>query len=179
MKTFTNWLTENYNNFSDEEKEIANATSRNKGAVGSKALVPQFVLKYANPTDSILDFGAGKSAAHALSIQQQGYNVTAHEFGGNINPEIHDPNALSKKYDIVYASNVLNTQSNKNMLARTLDQIRSVTKKRGKFIGNFPLEPRKAKDIDSEYLHNELLKRFNNVELIGGTKRAPVYLAYN
>ena len=38
MKTFINWLVEN---FTDAETAIANGTSRTNGAVGATALVPR------------------------------------------------------------------------------------------------------------------------------------------
>ena len=176
MKSFKQFLSEV---FSDAEMKVANATSRAKGAVGAKALVPRYVRQLASPDHKILDFGAGRHAAHASSLRDDGYHVTAHEFGSNQDEKLHDPKALSRKYDTVYASNVLNTQSSREMMGHTLDQIRHATKKGGQFIGNFPMSPRKAEDIDHEYLHDELAKRFKNVRRIGGTKKAPVFHAYD
>ena len=40
MKNFASWLLED---FSDDEKKVANSTSRAAGAVGAKALVPRHV----------------------------------------------------------------------------------------------------------------------------------------
>lgn len=165
--------------FDPEFVRVANLTSRAKGAVGSKALVPQFVEKIAGPKDSILDYGAGKHAAHTQYLRDKGYNVTAYDFGANIDPELHDPAALKKKYNIVFASNVLNVQSSRAMLAMTLDQIKSVLASGGQFIGNLPMSPRKATDIDSAYVQGELENRFSTVQRIGGTKQAPVFLAKN
>ena len=53
-----------------EEIKIANATSRSNGASainkdGSiRAIVPKYVVEHINKEDSLLDFGAGKSATH-------------------------------------------------------------------------------------------------------------------
>jgi SAM-dependent methyltransferase len=130
--------------FLPDELEIANRTSRSLGAVGAKALVPRVVRDWLQPTDRVLDFGAGKDAAHAVRLKDEGFDVTAHEFGKNQQPGLHDPNALQAgPYDVVYASNVLNVQSNVKMLTRTLLQIRRALKPGGIFIGNFPKQPRK------------------------------------
>lgn len=165
--------------FDPEFVKIANLTSRAKGAVGANALVPRFVQKLANQQDKILDFGAGKHASHAVMLNNKGYDVTAYDFGSNVDPSVHDPDALSNKYNMVYASNVLNVQSSPQMLAMTLDQIKNVLLPGGKFIGNLPLTPRKSQEINAESLLNELLARFDSVSRIGGTKQAPVYLATN
>lgn len=174
-------LREILENFSDEETKIANATSRASGAVGSKALVPRFVRSLAPASEGhrILDFGAGKAAAHAESLKKDGYNVTAHEFGGNQKEGLHDPNALSRNYHTVYASNVLNVQSSKDMMGKTLDQIRGAVKPGGQFIGNFPESPRKAPDIDADHVEGQLKKRFKYVKRVGGTKKAPVFHAHD
>ncbi len=130
--------------FLPDELEIANRTSRSQGAVGAKALVPRIVRDWIQPTDRVLDFGAGKDAAHAQRLKAEGYDVTAHEFGKNQQAGLHDPNALQNgPYDVAYASNVLNVQSNVKMLTRTLMQIRRALKPGGIFIANFPKQPRK------------------------------------
>lgn len=164
--------------FDPEAVKIANSTSRNSGAVGAKAITPRYVEQIANKSHKILDFGSGKDAAHAKRLRQQGLNVTAHEFGSNQN-ENHDKDALNRQYDHVYASNVLNVQSSKPMMAATLDQIHKATKKGGSFIGNFPMAPRKADDIDANHVEAELNKRFETVKRVGGTKKAPLFHAIN
>lgn len=164
--------------FDPEAIKIANSTSRNSGAVGAKAITPRYVETLAKKNHKILDFGSGKDAAHAKRLRQQGLDVTAHEFGGNQN-ENHDKNALNRQYDHVYASNVLNVQSNKDMMAKTLDQIHGAVKKGGSFIGNFPNAPRKASDIDASHVESELQKRFETVKRVGGTKQAPLFHATN
>lgn len=175
MKTFKQFMREA---FDPEAVKIANSTSRTSGAVGAKAITPRYVEGIASPKHTILDFGSGKDAAHAKRLREKGLNVTAHEFGSNQN-ENHDPNALSRQYDHVYASNVLNVQSSKPMMAATLDQIHSATKKGGSFTGNFPASPRKADDIDVDHVHQELEKRFETVKRVGGSKKAPLFHAVN
>lgn len=173
MKTFTQWLHETY---TPEQMAVANVTSRARGAIGGKAITPRYVETVAHPKHEILDYGAGRDAAHAETLKGKGLNVTAHEFGQNQNQR-HDPKALTRKYDIVYASNVLNTQSSKAMMASTIDQIRAAVKPGGSFIGNFPMSPRKAGDIDASHVQAELERRFKTVKRVGGTKQAPLFHA--
>ena len=165
--------------FTKDEVEIANKTSRSAGAVSGKAIVPKYVEEHGNKEHHILDFGAGKDAIHAKNLHEKGFNVTAHEFGSNQKRGLHDPEALHKKYDHVYASNVLNVQSSPEMLHKTLDQIHSVIKPGGHFTANLPESPRKHPDLNAEMLHHELSKRFEKVERVGGTKKAPLYHSSN
>ena len=138
-------------NFTEKEIKIANATSRSNGAsaINSdgtiRAIVPNFIVKnieeYQGKT--ILDFGAGKDAIHTKWLRERGLNVIAYDFGDNCIEGIHDKNALNKRYDIIFASNVLNVQSSEEMMDATLCQIYKALKKGGKFIFNYPKTPRK------------------------------------
>lgn len=175
--------------FTQDEIGIANKTSRTSGAVGGKALVPRHVetveASYRSmgggKNRKILDFGAGKDAAHTAALRAKGHDVTAHEFGDNQKDGVHDRDALSRQYHHVYASNVLNVQSSRPMLAHTLDQIHKATMQGGAFTGNFPDSPRKAADIDADHVESELQKRFDHVERVKGlgTRKAPVFHARN
>ena len=127
-----------------EQIRIANNTSRAGGAVGKMAVTPRWVADNVDKSDKILDFGAGTDAIHAKSLRENGYNVTAHEFGDNVREGIHKQNALSETYDVVYASNVLNVQSSEEMLRRTLGQIRDSVSKDGLAVFNYPASPRKS-----------------------------------
>lgn len=161
--------------YSSDEMAIANRTSAT-GAVGAKAIVPPYAASIAKDGQTILDFGAGKVAMHAQKLKAQGLNVTAYEFGNNINPKLHDRNALSRKYDIVYASNVLNVQSTPEMMQKTLETIRKVTKSNGSFVANFPSEPRKMPGLKASEVEAMLLKYFSTVQRVGGTGSAPMWL---
>jgi len=164
--------------YTSDEIKIANATSRSAGSVSAKALVPRYVEDRVSKGSSILDFGAGRDAIHAKRLKDAGFkDITAYDFGANIKDGIHDPDALSKSYDVVYASNVLNVQSSLPMLRKTLDQIAGAVKSGGSFVGNFPENPRKSEDITVDVVQKELADRFNKVSVVAGTKRAPVYLA--
>ena len=162
--------------YTSEETDIANATSRASGAVGPRAVVPRVVREFAKKKNSILDFGAGRYAAHAQMLNDEGYNVTAYDFGANVT-ELHDSNALQSQYDVVYASNVLNVQSSIDMLERTVAQIANTVKPGGIFIGNLPSSPRKSKDINADVLNEVLSRHFSSLERVSGTKSIPVLKA--
>jgi len=165
--------------YSFDETEIANKTSRtskNPGAVSDNAVVPKFVQKYATKNDLILDYGAGKYPLHTIRLIKKGYNVKSHDFGRNFNSELHDSDALDIKYDLIYASNVLNVQSNEEMLIATINQIVSLMKDDSLFIANYPTSPRKSelsfgelKIILSDYFKiknlgkNTLLMKLKNI----------------
>jgi hypothetical protein len=161
-----------------EQIEIANRTARSGGAVGSKALVPRLVRDYAKPSDTILDFGSGPKAMHTMDLRKDGFYVVPYDFGRNITPGIHDPEALNFAYDFVFASNVLNVQSSQKMFDWTLGQIVSVMAPGGKLLANYPESPRKG-PMNQNDVEMGLKAYFSNVERVGGTKRAPVFLAWN
>lgn len=164
-----------------DEIAAANKTSRNSKAIGGKAITPKAVREYIdtflNKDCTILDFGAGKSAAHARAFVEDGYNCLAHEFGDNFDPRYHSDMALQNKYDVVYASNVLNVHVSLHNLLETLDTVKSVMKDDGVFIANFPLQPRKM-DMRWYQMHAILMLRFSSVLLFGGTKQAPIWRMY-
>lgn len=124
--------------------KTVNATYRATGSIGPKAIVPKLVPGVAKKTDRILDFGAGTKAIHTMALRQQGYNVTAFDIGANIDPAIHDPNALAKRWDVVYASNVLNVQPSPADLISLVMLLADLVKKGGTLIANYPPSPRKS-----------------------------------
>lgn len=151
--------------FTDEQKKIANATCRSRGAVGKNAIIPRVLPKYVCKADKILDFGAGIEAIHAVDLREQGYKVDAWDFGDNFREGLHESNALAKKYDVVYASNVLNVQTDMVMLHETLSQISRCCD--GKFIFNYPNSPRKmqltkAQLIDEIKFYFRIVVRVDN-----------------
>lgn len=156
-----------------EEIEIANRTSRTSGAIGAKAVVPRYVTETSKKGEKLLDFGAGKDAAHAQRLRGEGHDVTAHEFGNNQKQGLHDQAALTRQYDTVYASNVLNVQSSPSMMNTTLEQIAGATKPGGRAVFNFPKEPRKMNIHGRDFL--EVVKNhFGEVKRVGGTADIPL-----
>lgn len=166
--------------FNQADIEVANKTSRAIGAVGKNAITPRFVrehieLFYDKEDTMILDFGAGKAAAHAQAMLADGFMVTAYEFGSNIDPRVHNELALMQTYDIVYASNVLNVQSGIVMSRATIKQVADVVKENGMFFANYPASPRKS-NISPNGMRALLIEQFNTVMLVGGTSSAPLWM---
>ena len=170
-----------YSDISPEEIMRANKSSRSSGAVGPKAVTPRMVLKYIKDTGNkdikILDFGSGKDAKHTYSLREMGLDVTAHDFSSNINDEHHDPNALDRVYDIVFASNVLNVQGSENMMRRTVEDILKTMTNDSIFIANFPSSPRYGFETAKEA--KEILEDYFDVVVIhgsdGGRTSSPVW----
>lgn len=167
--------------FSMEEIKIANATSRSNGASarnkdGSiRAIVPKYVAEHINKENSILDFGAGRNAVHTRWLREEGFNVTAYDFGENCIEGLHDRDALSKQYKVIMASNVLNVNSSLNMLLETLKQIYNSLEPGGEFICNYPASPRKLLLAASDL--REIIQSIfkGKIERVGGTSSAPLW----
>lgn len=167
--------------FNEMEIKIANATSRSGGASainkdGSiRAIVPKYVAEHINKEDSVLDFGAGKGAVHTKWLREEGFNVTAYDFGENCIEGLHDKNALQKQYKVIMASNVLNVNSSMSMLLETLRQIDNSLESGGEFICNYPASPRKMELTASDV--KEILQSIfkGRIERVGGTSSAPLW----
>ena len=167
--------------FNEMEIKIANATSRSNGASainkdGSiRAIVPKYVAEHINKEDSLLDFGAGKSAVHTKWLREQGFNAVAYDFGDNLIEGVHDKDALRKQYKVIMASNVLNVQSSLDMLFTTLNQIYNSLESGGEFICNYPASPRKLLLAASDL--REILQSIfkGKIERVGGTASAPLW----
>ena len=160
-----------YTDIDPAEIEKANKSSRSSGAVGPNAVTPRAVLHYIETVGekdpTILDFGAGKDAKHTYTLRDMGLDVTAHDFHRNVRDTHHDPNALNKKYDIVFASNVLNVQGSENMFRRTITDVLSTLKDDGVFIANFPTSPRYFFQTAIET--KEILKDYFDIDILYGT----------
>ena len=167
--------------FSMEEIKIANATSRSNGASAKnkdgsiRAIVPKYVAEHINKEDSLLDFGAGKSATHTKWLKEQGFNVVAYDFGDNLIDGLHDRDALQKQYKVIMCSNVLNVQSSMTMLFETLKQIDNSLESGGELVCNYPDSPRKMELAASEL--KEIIQSLfkGKIERVGGTSSAPLW----
>ena len=167
--------------FNEMEIKIANATSRSNGASarnkdGSiRAIVPKYVSEYINKEGKILDFGAGKGAVHTQWLREEGFDVTAYDFGENCIEGLHDKDALNKQYKVIMASNVLNVSSSLNMLLETLKQIYNSLEPGGEFICNYPASPRKLL-LSANDLREIIQSIFRGgIERVGGTSSAPLW----
>lgn len=164
-----------------QEIKIAKATSRSAGASVIKdgkirAVVPLWVESNVDKSKTILDFGAGKGATSTKYLLSKGFDVVAYDLWVGNGDVLLDKFALNRRYDIVFASNVLNVQSSLLMLFETLNQIKQVMNNNGEFICNYPRSPRKM-DLKETDIEKILLSMFGFVERVGGTKSAPVWKA--
>lgn len=167
--------------FTNEEIRIANATSRSSGASAKnkdgsvRAIVPKWVASFVSQKVSILDFGAGKDAIHTKWLREKGFNVTAYDFGENCIEGLHDKDALSKKYKIVMASNVINVSSSYDMLVGTLRQMYNSLEGGGTLIMNYPASPRKM-DLTAKELEQIIASSLGcDVIRAGGSSAAPLW----
>jgi hypothetical protein len=121
----------------------------------------------------IFDFGAGWRAPHTAHLRAQGLDVTAHDFGRNFTAGVHDPLALSRTYDLVFASNVLNVQCTHRALLATIAQI-AIATCTGRAVANYPACPRKY-CVDTRGVDRRLRIFFAEVDRIEDEDSAPVW----
>lgn len=156
MYNFYIWMEK----FSNHEIEKVNKTFKKWGFKSS--LPPNKILTYVleylgkHPKAKILDYGAGKFPTVSEYLKSSGYDVTSHEIGSN-KTKIHDTKALHKKYDVIFASNVLNVQIDEDMLKKTLKEIKHCLKGDGCFIASYPDTPRNLKISNDEFM--EVVKK--------------------
>lgn len=169
--------------FTKEEMRAANATSRTNGASAKnkdgsvRAVVPRYVAQHINKEEKLLDFGAGRDAVHTKWLREQGFDIVAYDFGDNVIKGLHDKDALSKKYSVIMASNVLNVQSSMHMMFTTLRQIYDSLEYGGKFVCNYPSSPRKMELLTARVLEYMLRQMFGgSVERVGGSSSAPLWV---
>ena len=156
MNTFYVWM----ENFSKKEKKSASKSYENCGFTSSMPIkkIIDHVLKYLSkhPDASILDYGAGKHPIVANHLKDLKYDVTAHDF--KINKKYnHDEDALERKYDLIFASGVLNVQKNKSMLNKSLEEMKDLLKSTGVLIANFPNHPKKLDVGKKEFIELVIL----------------------
>lgn len=154
-------------NYSQDNIKKMNSTSRARGSVGANAVVPKIVEQIASPEDRILDLGSGKHAIHAQQLLQLGFDVVAFEIGNNYNPQLHDSCALNfYDYDIIYTSNVINVQTHIEHVQNLLEVVISHLKDGGKYVCNYPAEPRYLPGMTTRDFEDMLKLLFYKVEKI-------------
>jgi 2-polyprenyl-3-methyl-5-hydroxy-6-metoxy-1,4-benzoquinol methylase len=157
--------------------DLVNSTYRNSSAIGRANVVPRAVgallASGALRPRTILDFGSGKDADDAEAFRAMGFDVTATDVGRNFVPGVHDPAALERQYDLVYASNVLNVQPTVDHLAHVIDTLARAVAPGGALVANYYPRTKHAR-----FLHEvePLLRgRFGAVERVRGEK-SPVWI---
>lgn len=167
--------------FTMEEVRVANLTSRSNGASAKnkdgsiRAVVPRYVSSFVNKKATILDFGSGKDAIHTQWLREQGFNVTAYDFGDNCIEGLHDKDALNKQYKVIMASNVINVSSSYTMLFETLKQMYDSLEYGGTLIMNYPASPRKMNltAVELEHIIEDIFK--GKIFRAGGSTSAPLW----
>ncbi|KKL10308.1 hypothetical protein LCGC14_2557140, partial [marine sediment metagenome] len=159
-----------------EEIAQVTATARATGAIGAKAITPKFVGETSRTSESILDFGSGKTPIHTNALREQGFDVTAFDVGANVVEGVHDVKALERTYDTVFASNVINVAPSEAFLRKTLGDIKSATNSDGRAIFNYPVSPRKL-NLSNDEMLGIIKEFFPSVERVGGTNQAPLWEA--
>jgi hypothetical protein len=129
-----------------------------------------------------LDFGSGVDAVQVEELRGEGYSVVGYEwapeegdtsgraqkFREAAEAGLLDPEALSRRYATVLASNVLNVQPSRAALLGTLRQLHGALAEGGSLVANLASEPRPylargAKGRDE--LEAVLREHFEAVEL--------------
>jgi hypothetical protein len=167
--------------YSEQEIIDMNKTNRSNGAVGNNAIVPRLVEDILKRTDHralvVLDYGAGKEAKHVLNLRKTCHIVHGIEIGDNFNPELHLIFGADTRmrFDLIYASNVLNVQATKEGVFKVLCDVYRLLEPGGWFIANYPASPRKS-DISAKVLSQWIKNTFQcDPEVIHGTKSVPVW----
>ncbi len=156
--------------------EQANKTARSgAGAVGGKAITPRYVADTLKPGETILNFGAGVPDKvtgkyfHSELLRAKGGVVDEYDFGRN------STGALGRKYQTVFASNVLNVQSGPEMLSKTLNQIKDSVAPGGRVVFNFPTVPR-YNTMSADEVATFITAVFKAEPMrVGGTRQAPLW----
>lgn len=161
--------------YSDDDIARMNRSGRAGGFITRRAPVADHVAAIAKPSDKILDFGAGLRAVFTKELRAKGLDVTAYDFAGNVDPDLHDPKALKRKYDIVFASRVLNVQPTDDDVAALLTKLHGLLKAGGVLVINYPESPRNPK-MDAKAVA-ALIKDIMGVEpkRVSGSPGAPVW----
>ena len=128
------------------------------------------------PGGNILDFGSGPDAIHTKMLREDGFRVTAYDFGDNVTDEV-DADALSRSYEVVLASNVLNVQE-EELIEATLNQLFDAVKPGGCLIWNYPSSPRYMGLSARQMIQRVMSLGFVASRRIGGTSSGPVYLCW-
>lgn len=168
--------------YKDEYVKVANSTSRSAGmsAIDKggniRSVTAKYIMDNINKDASILDFGAGKSAIQAQALKEKGFtNVTAYDFGSNTREGLHDPDALSRTYDVVFASNVINVSSDEEMIRDTLEDMWGAVRSGGILVFNYPSRPRKA-GLSTRELHDIVVDELGQIpKVVASTNSTPVW----
>ena len=143
----------------------ANRSVRSSGAVGKNSVIPKLVGQMFPKSFKMLDYGSGPARIHQVSLELAGFDVDAFDFGKNWR-EGMQYEVFPYRYDLIYASNVMNTWSTPLMVAESLEEIKNGLKDNGIFLANFPKSPRYSKDYTDEDIETILNSYFSEVRIL-------------
>ena len=143
----------------------ANRSVRSSGAVGKNAVIPKLVGQMFPKSFKMLDYGSGPARIHQVSLELAGFDVDAFDFGKNWR-EGMQYEVFPNRYDLIYASNVMNTWSTREMVSKSLTEIYMGLKPCGTFLANYPKSPRYLKDLANETLGMILQSVFAEVQIL-------------
>jgi hypothetical protein len=165
--------------FVPKEQERAQRSGHQQGFMAKTNAPVYEITESPKEAGRILDFGTGKKAIHAEALRTAGYDVTAYDFEATTS--IHDPDALTRTYDKVLASRVLNVQDSVAMLDLTIEQLRASVADEGHIIANFPTNPRygaydhiEGRGAQVDFLQEKLSQYFE-VQKIAGSRGSPIW----
>ena len=155
-----------------EQIKLVNKTARSKGTIGRNAILPKYIIENFefDKVGNILDFGAGKNIIHTKALRDKGYLVDAYDIGDNFIKGVHTE-IKDQKYDIIFASNVINILPNLVSIIEVIGLIYYLLDEDGCTLFNFPKNPRKLEISDDDF--KELLYHFFNavrIEKYNSTK---------
>ena len=120
---------------------ISNKTARKSNIGGVPAIVPSYVAEHVDKEAYILDFGCGPWMRHIQYLYDQRFkHVAGYEFGQNLKDGMQ-LFLYANRYEVVYASSVFNTHSDRQMVRAALAQIQETLIRSGDFYFNFPNKP--------------------------------------
>lgn len=126
--------------YTPEERKVAQGTVR--AWRKPTAITRHFISLDLPRTTSVLDFGTGKFGYQIDHLRDAGYDVDGYDF------EYGDSVPFgSKTYDIVLASNVINTLTSESAFRGTISDLKSFTDSRTKVILNYPQPPRSPRNL--------------------------------
>lgn len=111
-----------------------------KGVIAKNAIVPKLVEEIINKgiikVNNVLDFGCGKDEYHIKLLQGKFPNI---KFEGY---DLGYDYPTTDKYDLIFASNVLNVQRTSKELSTTLQHLNRIQGSTSYLIINYPKNPR-------------------------------------
>ena len=124
-----------------------------------------FMKNVPNKRLTIMDYGAGIKALYTKKLREEGYKfVVANEWGDNFVNGLHDKESLTRIYEVIIASNVVNVQLYYSPLMHTIAELQRAT---GEYcLINYPKEPRFMPRIEEWRMLRNIRRFFANTDVL-------------